>query len=201
MVTRVASTTAVDETSTGVTVGIEPMPEIFRHKTDAAATARIAVVVRREGQPVTIVTTDNDPMRAGSLTSIAALFAQWHGANVAPPIWPACEWCTEPQCPNPQAHADLEMALRALAGNTLTQTGDQVSTHIGAVQIVLSCCRPGHAYRVSVRYGSTGAEIGELSASWAREDDARAAARSRYRVFAAGRTVDSVLREMAGARS
>jgi hypothetical protein len=73
-----------------------------------------------------------------------------------------------------------------------TSEGTTVSARVGLVEIIVSPIRAG-IYRVAVCYGSTGAEVPELSASYPTEDQARSVARNAYRAFAGGQTVASVL--------
>ena len=58
--------------------------------------------------------------------------------------------------------------------------GQQIIHPVGHVTVVLTCIRPGHAYRAAVHHtgttGQLGAEIPELSQSWPTETEARAAA-------------------------
>lgn len=56
--------------------------------------------------------------------------------------------------------------------------GQQITHRVNGALIILQCVRPDMAYRVSVCYGSTGAEVAPLSKSYPSEAQARTAARS-----------------------
>lgn len=71
--------------------------------------------------------------------------------------------------------------------------GQVIGFLAGRVMIRLQCVRPGQAYRVSACYGSTGAEVPELSRSFPTEVAGRAFARTLAEVFLAGRSIDSVI--------
>lgn len=75
------------------------------------------------------------------------------------------------------------------ATNPLAHSGDTISHRVGGVQIVLTCIRPGLAYRVAVRWGSTGVEVPELSQSYTDEPTAREVARDLSRRFIDGPTI------------
>lgn len=80
---------------------------------------------------------------------------------------------------------------------TLAYSGQTISHPLEHVTVVLMCVRPDAAYRVSVRYPSTGAEIDELSQSFACEAVARVKAREICHRFDGGRTVTQVLDTLA----
>lgn len=73
--------------------------------------------------------------------------------------------------------------------NPLVHAGDAISHRAGTALIVLTCVRPGYAYRVAVEYPSTGAEVAELSASYPDEGTARYVARDLSGAFRAGLTI------------
>lgn len=71
----------------------------------------------------------------------------------------------------------------------LALSGQSVSFRAGGVVIALSCVRLDQAYRVAVLYGSTGAEVPELSQSYPDEPTAREVARDLSRRFLGGLTI------------
>lgn len=73
--------------------------------------------------------------------------------------------------------------------------GQVISYLAGRVLIRLQCVRSGQAYRAAACYGSTGAEVPELSRSFPTEAQGRAFARTLAEVFRAGRTIQSVIGE------
>lgn len=73
--------------------------------------------------------------------------------------------------------------------NSLAFHGDMISFRVGVIEIAVICIRPDAAYRVSVRYASTGAEDPQLSRSYPDEATARAVARRTTEVFAGGLTI------------
>ncbi len=71
--------------------------------------------------------------------------------------------------------------------------GEERVRHAGQVDVVMQCVRPDAAYRVSVRYHSTNAEVGDLSKSHLTEDAAREHANTARVLFLGGVTVTEAL--------
>src|SRR2546430_1190123 len=67
--------------------------------------------------------------------------------------------------------------------------GQTLAVDAGPVTVAVQCIRLGQAYRLSIRYGSTGAEVDELSRSVPSERQARSAARMAGTLFRGGVTV------------
>jgi hypothetical protein len=75
----------------------------------------------------------------------------------------------------------------------LINSGDSHPTQLEYVTVVVSCVRPGAAYRCSTQRRSTGAEIDELSRSYPTQAQAEAQHDRVCDLFATGRTVQQVL--------
>lgn len=71
--------------------------------------------------------------------------------------------------------------------------GEERVRHAGQVDVVMHCVRVGYSYRVSIRYASTGAEVGDLSKSHPTEDAARDHANTARAMFLGGVTVTEAL--------
>jgi hypothetical protein len=71
--------------------------------------------------------------------------------------------------------------------------GQTIAVEVGPVTVAVQCVRLGAAYRLSIRRGSTGAEVDELSRSVPTERHARSAARMAVTLFRAGLTVQQAL--------
>ncbi len=75
--------------------------------------------------------------------------------------------------------------------------GEVRSLPAGPVNVAVQCVKPGASYRVSIRYASTNAEVGELSKSHPTEQGARDHATTATVMFRTGITVAEAL-EMQG---
>jgi hypothetical protein len=81
----------------------------------------------------------------------------------------------------------------------LRYDGQEIKAIAGTVVVVVQRIHSG-AFRLSIRYGSFfGAEVPELSRSWADEETARQAARTATVLFRAGLTVQQAVDMQEGA--
>jgi len=71
--------------------------------------------------------------------------------------------------------------------------GQTLAAEAGPVTVAVQCVRLGHAYRLSIRHASTGAEVDELSRSYPAERTARHAARVATTLFRSGLSVLQVV--------
>lgn len=71
--------------------------------------------------------------------------------------------------------------------------GETRTKRVGGALIRLQCVRPDAAYRLAVCYGSTGAEVNELSKSFHSETQARRAARMATTLLQAGFTIQQLV--------
>ena len=77
--------------------------------------------------------------------------------------------------------------------NSALIDGETLAVPAGAVTVAVQCVRLHESYRLSIRYGSTGAEVPELSKSYPSEMQARRAARMAVTLFRSGWSVQQML--------
>jgi hypothetical protein len=71
--------------------------------------------------------------------------------------------------------------------------GETIAVQAGSVIVAVQCVRPGAAYRLSIRYASSGFEVDALSRAFPAEHTARSAARTATVLFRAGITVQQAI--------
>jgi hypothetical protein len=91
-------------------VGIEPMTA------ELSNGARAAVVERYNGKAIKVITTDNDDFRRAPMEEVAAFYAHWANASVAPAVWLRCPHCDAPD----DLCLDLFTHLRMSASNEMS---------------------------------------------------------------------------------